>query len=657
MKRQIEQLADRNVVLRLMSSMGATRPHELLDVVVAKILDNLCLGSYCPTSVVDASLRCLHELSLGVTLVVKSAGIFGSTQTPIEVGSDILKTISVQALLHRPSEIVFPCLTRLQKHARYRSMIYSTMTRLLFLNAKAVTRPEATLMKRRKKIKGTEIFGLDNTVSSDTTTDMSTSISTSASTTQSTSDKGLNLADSIARDARASRISAESKGPAYESVARKWREVEDLASTMTAASAYSKHLENEDEDDDPERTLYVFSPGVGGSNDRSSWFSLFVQPISTQVRKLYDCLKDPKSVQMTFGTDAILKLCLIGSLRDIRGVLSAANTSNEFKLAHDWLIQSGAPALLKFTSMQLPLEGNIDVIIPLLRVLIEYVTNRQSRIIFPPENAGGLVVVSFVASCTVALMRSALTAVSIQAQKGGAQGSDLQKILRLCLVSAHRILQGRICNFSVMAAFGDTCVLDLWPASIACIAALPSVALDHDVKASETVFEAAHALVTSPYPQTGLIKTIQCVSSMTVSALSPGLTESTVILHPEAVLAFLRISGRKLFLDVVNRIARGLQGQGTSKSGGRGGGRGSASNGRISQHALEFFESLLTLEAEARLLKQEISNLDPVSLNQIFSKKGLTEQTAIQAPSTPAAARRALFFKTFRYTNVTFGSF
>jgi hypothetical protein len=628
LRRHLDNLADQNVILQLMKHTYTSSPHELLDVIVAKILDNLCLGADCPTSVVDASLRCLHELSLGVTLVVKRAGYFGSSQTPVEVGSDILKTVSVQSLLRRPSEIVFPCLSKLQKHARYRSMVYSTMTRLLFLNAKAVTRPEAELMKKRNKIKGNEVFGVS---------------SSSSTTTTSLSDKGLRLADSLLREARESRLKAEAKGPSYESVSKKWREVEEAAS---AAIANATFLQDED-NDDPEKHLYVFSPGVGGVNDRSSWFNTFVQPITSNMEKLYTCLKDPGRVPLTFGSDAVLKLALIGALRDIRGVLSAANTSNEFKLAHDWLLQSGAPDLLRFTASQLPLEGNVDVVIPLLRVLIEYGTNRLSRIIFPPSNAGGLKVVSFVALCTVSVMKSALTAVSIQAQRGVAQGTHLQKILRLCLVAAQRVLIGRICNFSVMAAFGDTSVLDLWPASIACIAALPVSSMGHDAKASETVFEMVHALVTSPYPQSSILRTIQSTSSSTHST-SPFLSsslDSTMIQHPESILAFIRLSGRKLFLDVIERAMKGLQvGQGlvmTSASGGR----GSIANGRISHHALDFFENLLTLEADARLLKSEVSSLssDAAMFNAFLSSKGLTASTATETPTTPAAIRRALF--------------
>ena len=629
LRRHLDDLADRNVILQLMKLTYDSNPHHLLDVIVAKILDNLCLGADCPTSVVDSSLRCLHELSLGVTLVVKSAGYFGSTQTPVEVGSDILKTLSVQALLRRPSEIVFPCLSRLQKHARYRSMIYSTITRLLFLNAKAVTRPEAELMKKREKIKGDDVFGAGGVNAS----------TSSSSTLSSHSERGLRLADSLLREARESRLQAESKGPQYESSAKRWKEVEDAANAVIANSAY---LEDED-NDDPEKYIYIFSPGAGGVNDRTSWFNTFVQPITANMEKLYTCLKDPRRMPLTFGSDALLKLALIGTLRDIRGVLSAANTSNEFKLSHDWLLQSGAPDLLRYTASQLPLEGNVDVIIPLLRVLIEYGTNRLSRIIFPPENAGGLKVVAFVASCTVALMRSALTCVSIQAQKGGAVGPDLQKILRLCLVAAHRVLVGRICNFSVMAAFGDSSVLDLWPASIACIASLPVSAMGHDVKISETVFEMVHALTSSPYPQSGILRTMQSASPSFSPYSSTGL-DSTMIQHPESILAFLRLSGRKLFLDVIERAVKGLQGsQGKSSSSS---GRGNIASGRISHHALEFFENLLTLEADARLLKQDMMTLSssgPDRLNALFAQKGLTSATATEMPSTPAAIRRALF--------------
>ncbi|KAA0168901.1 hypothetical protein FNF31_00062 [Cafeteria roenbergensis] len=124
---------------RTCATMGASQPHELLDVVVAKVVDNLrsCTtardkGLKARSHVLHQSvetLRCLAQADEDATHSLLRS------RPPSAVGRDLLRSPSMRSLLRTAPQQLVPCLVG-HRMARVRVALYSLLTSLVLLHAR-----------------------------------------------------------------------------------------------------------------------------------------------------------------------------------------------------------------------------------------------------------------------------------------------------------------------------------------------------------------------------------------------------------------------------------------------------------------------------------------------------------------------------------------
>lgn len=656
---QTAAASDRNLLIQLMPLLGAKQPFELLDVVVAKVLDNMRLDASTPTNIMAASLRSLHELAVGVTLVLRRAtgplaGML-TEQRAVTVGDDLLRTVCVRALLRRPVSLLFPPL-RLPQHARYRSALYATMTRLLFLNAQAVTAPARGILREKKKQEQQQ--QVHNTTPAALPSASTSSFAVSGSTADARLD-GFKLQDAIMSAASRSSTATGGAGGGWLSQAA-------LPSASSSATAVDDaDAASASYSDEPSSNMYVFTtPSAtgtsGGGGAASAWFTSFVAPLThaiAAIRQGLGLAPQPPSAASGGGYTAVIgaeetagaggmlpgaararecKPAVIGLLRDLRGVVAATTTANEFRLVHDWLTSCGAHALM-FRCATLYRGGqHSDVIIPLLRVILEYASNRSNRIVFPPGNASGYIVYREAARCVTAIAaHSMATPVlptgTVASQPGNAMGEGVRlKIWSLCLLVGWRLMSGRFANTGVMTFYGDATASELWHACVQIALATPLSALEQRDKLAAAVYMCGDAIVNTPLPPPLVpVRTASASSSsssasavphvVAVSHFLPSPTD-TCAPSPGTVAALIRLP-TPLFIAFLLRLTSSL----TPRS---------AAMTRYSANGLSALEAVLTVEAEARLLARAVAQAQPGGLTGVDLDRPVRLPTGMRmAPS------------------------
>ncbi len=559
---EAREKSQRNLLLVLLPFVGTSQPFELLDVLAAKTLDNLRVTDAVPTNVVAASLRTLHELAMGVTVVTERLGPL-ALQQAVSVGDDLLRTVCVRSLLKNPALLNFPPLTR-PRHFRFRSSLYATVTRLLFLNAKAVTAPNKSLLSLVGR-------GADGSVSS--------------------------------------------AGPGSGRGKQK-------------AGKGDEDGGDKDKDDDNDEDIgdgaYVFSAEAGPSG----WFSSFVAPLSGTIASLREALglsRIPPAGPYRAGADAplmsshaplhpgdprleALKPSVIGLLRDLRGVLSASSSSNEYRLVHDFLTATGAHELFFRIAVSYrppatrggggagmgSVSSSIEVLVPLMRLLAEYSSNRNHRIIFPPGVPSGYVVFREIARTVVAVATHMLASACFQPDDAGRL-----KVFSLCLGTSFFLLTGRFANPGLMAAYGDSTPSDLWHAAVQVVLTVPVRAFDMRPKVAAGAFLAMGAVLQAPIPPPP-----EARGSSRPRIVAPDGSPSNAA-HPATVAAFMRLPS-PVFLGFARRLAKCIRpaGLGTSATAGK-------DSSVYQALGLNAVEALLSVEAEARLLTTTLPEMRP----------------------------------------------
>ena len=303
-----------------------------------------------PAPLVSAALHCLHSLALGVTLIIGDDS--GEVEVrAVSVGDDLLRTRSVRALLRTPG--VLSSLPALQSAGtlRLRSIAYGTLTRLLFLHARAITAPAAPL-----------------TSTSSAAAAAAMSLSSGAPT--STSD-----ADGVRPPTSTSFVG-------YGDPSSIWETDAEHATLDNAARDAFVFSSASDEASAASGNGGGTSNG-GGGGGAGVWFTAFTAQISAAAGSLRSALgmlsaADERAVKLKMGAPCrslselqlacgtyaqspplshlsrlppALQWEAIAWARDVRGVLSASSSPDEFKLCHDWLTEIGAWVCDLFSSL------------------------------------------------------------------------------------------------------------------------------------------------------------------------------------------------------------------------------------------------------------------------------------------------------------------
>lgn len=598
-KQRLQAETRRNVLLLVADFMGAQSPIEVLDMVVAKVLDNCRGAADTPPSLLSASLECLHDLALGVTMVVgNTAGSAllsgqggaavqtngamwsnsGTARAPalpdaVTIGDDLLQTVCVKALLRKPFMLLFPPL-RLPSNAKLRTLLYGTLTRLLFMHARAVTAPLAMMLRAVPEESGTgEGGGRQKTEAAEL-------------------------------------VFADPDGGVHG-----W------------FRTFMQHLAGVV--DECRSTLGM---GKIGGSLYAGEASYILQAIEGDLQAA--ARGGPTASSVTTDPRAkIVRPVLIGLLRDLRGVVSATQTPSELRVVHDWMAGAGVHALLVRVAQVWQGRASSDVVIPLLRLIAELASSRGSRLVFPPDNASGFILCRCLARAVTAIATQTL----IEAQTGrgaiGAGGgkhgqSAVNSGVRLShtswdvkvgtaiLLCGCRVLGSRACNMAIPSAYGDTSLPDLAHACLSMLLALPLPIITSRRKTLSVSMSACFVLVAwpCPPPMVPLHSVLQESSSQGHAAvqgdpsknlpqllvvsrdigigLPPSVSSSMAlsslsVQSPLAVLALLRLP-TPMVAGFLARCTAGLD----RKIAG--------SEGYMS--ACEALEAILTVETDARML-------------------------------------------------------
>lgn len=590
---QIQDEVRANLLLQICSNLKAKEPLELLDLSVARILDTLrssnpptfvvstalstfrsialgSTGSLFPDRPVERSLVCQGPLSLQYQDLQTSTNQFindvydlrlsnTSYPSPIDIstiGADLLKTVCVQTLLRHPVGLLFPSLSITSStstsNSRLRTLLWSTLARLLFLHVSSILEPQVALLEQiQEQREETAKTARRKELEAGTTSD-SKSFSLQEATADSTT------AASFLPSKPAFHTASPSPFAASSSVGSK---SSGLASSMIGTSSSGAELRN---------SAYVFSTADGASG----WFRRFTQPLTDACQSIRHMLglstsspsgltisrvnDSPLSIANTMlrfqqaslhqaydpaSTDHIyqgykpfpepgsplhkqLRPALIGLMRDLRGVLFAARNPQEFRLVTEWLLSLGIFEVLAAVSLMYRITANhndlenIAVLVPLLRLLAEWITNHGHRIVFPPGDPtniilyreGGRILTNIMTNLCL-VMRSRPGGNS--ASRGFMRADDAQskyfwssserdngflKLSGILLSASNALLSGGYGAPGIMAAYGDNVCKDLWNATLQLCITTPQEALLQRPKIAVSVFNCGTTLVNSAFP-------------------------------------------------------------------------------------------------------------------------------------------------------------
>jgi hypothetical protein len=449
-------IGDSNFLLLLMAHLGDEHPVEVLDATIAKLLDNLLLMKSTPLLLLQETLRCLKSLACGVTWVVNRAAISPMhILDSLSIGDDLLKTVTIRAVLRKPQGLQFPALQG--SGTKFRKTLYSIITRLLFLHARSIVAPERSLAKRAAAVQSDEKTRNEKLHQARKDGDF-TYFAGNIDAVQ----------DSQAKDAYI-----------FESGLTGWF-TEFVKQLSHVAVAIGRGLQM-GETFAPEPRLSV----LGSARADAAGLVFVRRDAFHSVASDYspDSLP-PTSPETLFQAKAYV----IGWIRDLHGILLAACNHGELRLIHDWFIQIGAHRI--FQRIAREFRGDNDVILPLLRLQSEYGDPTSHRLFFPPGSVGGILVFRCIASVINVVLPNLVMRLQSpqewQKQTNGYHTSwnaeTLLKALMVALDCGQDLLMARYANTGAMSAEGDRCPSDVRSNVLNGIVCLPTDAIQSSLR-------------------------------------------------------------------------------------------------------------------------------------------------------------------------------
>ncbi|KAJ4706752.1 ARM repeat superfamily protein [Melia azedarach] len=152
-----------------------------------------------------------------------------------------------------------------------------------------------------------------------------------------------------------------------------------------------------------------------------------------------------------FRADTV-KYALIGLMRDLRGIASAADSRRTYGFLFDWLYPAHMPLLLKGITHW---TDTPEVTTPLLKFVAELVLNKSQRLSFESSSPNGIILFREVSGLIVAY-GSRILSLPNQADMYAFK----YKGIWICLTILTRALSGDYVNFGVFELYGDRALID-----------------------------------------------------------------------------------------------------------------------------------------------------------------------------------------------------
>lgn len=445
----------KGVLSRIASLLGMHRVEQLLDLIVEKLADNLqSAAGPMAGYVLKQSLSVFHDLCASVTVVQRPQ----RASELMSSGIELLHSPTIRAILREPVAEMFAALNTLA-FVKLRTSLYATLGRLMFLHAASVT--QQPLLSRGRRRRDKPISSASGVVS--------------RTTAQAPSASG-----------RSSRMSS----------------VSGSAGSVTSFSPSRGERSSEPGGDAAVSEMFLLG------TDESSWFTSFVAPLSHVGGELLRILAAAEAGDVESSSEALrfaedgsvvgmsdeFRVTTVGWLRDVRGVVHAAQNLLEYRMVHEWLFPDYNAMFMLLVSL---FSNRPSVMVPLLRLLVELATNRNARMKFSPISAAGLITFRECSRVVCAYGSRVLGAVQASSVEGSVEDEPYThrfKPTSLALTVGTRLLTGDYANLGIFDVYEDPCFEDLRRIMVQLVVDIPMEHLSQHVKVQRRVFPALQAL-------------------------------------------------------------------------------------------------------------------------------------------------------------------
>ena len=191
-------------------------------------------------------------------------------------------------------------------------------------------------------------------------------------------------------------------------------------------------------------TFYLTLGRLLFMEDSPTRFRSFMAPLQASFQQL--AAADP-SAFVSVGARATL----IGLLRDLRGLATAANSRKTYGMLFDWMYPRHMPVLLRAVEA---FADQPEVMTPVLKFLAEFVLNKTQRLTFESSSPNGILLFREVSKIIVAYGSRVLQLQPKDPYAGKYKG------IWIALLVLTRALGGGYTNFGVFALYGDPALND-----------------------------------------------------------------------------------------------------------------------------------------------------------------------------------------------------
>lgn len=222
-------------------------------------------------------------------------------------------------------------------------------------------------------------------------------------------------------------------------------------------------------------TFYLTLGRLLFMEDSPARFRTFMAPLNTSFQQLVAA--DPTAFQ-----SAGAKATLIGLLRDLRGLATAANSRKTYGMLFEWMYPRHMPVLLRALETY---ADQPEVTTPVLKFLSEFVLNKTQRLTFDSSSPNGILLFREVSKLLLAYGNRALQLQPADPYAGKYKG------VWVALQMLTRALGGGYTNFGVFELYGDPALRDALGMALKLALTIPL----NDIVAFRKVAKAYYALL------------------------------------------------------------------------------------------------------------------------------------------------------------------
>eukprot|EP00658_Telonema_sp_P-2_P070522 TRINITY_DN599_c0_g1_i7.p1 TRINITY_DN599_c0_g1~~TRINITY_DN599_c0_g1_i7.p1 ORF type:complete len:536 (+),score=170.95 TRINITY_DN599_c0_g1_i7:603-2210(+) len=182
--------------------------------------------------------------------------------------------------------------------------------------------------------------------------------------------------------------------------------------------------------------------------DDSEKFTAFMEHFNFVGSRIFSCMATIEE----FNKKTI-KFALSGLFRDLRGVLSSANSHRNYAHFFDWLYPNYIAMLYRTAELWF---DEPQVIIPMLKFLAELVHDKNHRLAFPPSSANGILLFKEVSKIICNFGNQIMAKPVVKDMY-----TERYKAISQCFIIITRTMEGQYVNFGVFKLYNDTCFMDV----------------------------------------------------------------------------------------------------------------------------------------------------------------------------------------------------